>query len=116
MKGVTTEVIAEVRQRAGIVEVISETVVLQKAGKEFKGRCPFHNEKSASFYVNPEKGIFKCFGCGEGGDVFAFLQKAKGTDFLDTVRDLANRSWHQASRVSRRKTTLRQAGTIFRIE
>ncbi len=91
MKGVTTEVIAEVRQRAGIVEVISETVVLQKAGKEFKGRCPFHNEKSASFYVNPEKGIFKCFGCGEGGDVFAFLQKAKGTDFLDTVRDLANR-------------------------
>jgi DNA primase len=91
VKGVTTEVIAEVRQRAGIVEVISETVVLQKAGKEFKGRCPFHNEKSASFYVNPEKGIFKCFGCGEGGDVFAFLQKAKGTDFLDTVRDLANR-------------------------
>lgn len=91
MKGVTTEVIAEVRQRAGIVEVISETVVLKKAGKEYRGLCPFHNEKSGSFYVNPEKGIFKCFGCGEGGDVFAFLQKAKGTDFIDTVRDLANR-------------------------
>ncbi len=91
MKGVTTEVIAEVRQRAGIVEVISETVVLKRAGKEYRGLCPFHNEKSGSFYVNPEKGIFKCFGCGEGGDVFAFLQKAKGTDFIDTVRDLANR-------------------------
>ncbi len=91
MKGVTPEVIAEVRHRAGIVEVISETVVLKRAGKEYKGLCPFHNEKSGSFYVNPEKGIFKCFGCGEGGDVFAFLQKSKGTDFIDTVRDLANR-------------------------
>ena len=91
LKGVTTEVIAEVRHRANIVDIISETVVLRKAGKEFSGRCPFHNEKSPSFYVNPEKGIFKCFGCGEGGDVFAFLQKAKGTDFIDTVRDLAGR-------------------------
>jgi len=91
VKGVTPEVIAEVRHRAGIVEVISETVVLKRAGKEFRGLCPFHNEKSGSFYVNPEKGIFKCFGCGEGGDVFAFLQKAKGTDFIDTVRNLADR-------------------------
>lgn len=91
MKGVTPEVIAEVRHRANIVDIISETVVLKKAGKEYRGLCPFHNEKSGSFYVNPDKGIFKCFGCGEGGDVFAFLQKAKGNDFIDTVRDLANR-------------------------
>lgn len=91
MKGVTTEVIAEVRHRAGILEVISETVVLKKAGKDYKGLCPFHNEKSGSFYVSPEKGFFKCFGCGEKGDVFAFLQKAKGTDFIETVRYLAGR-------------------------
>jgi len=91
VKGVTPEVIAEVRHRANIVDIISETVVLKKAGKEYRGLCPFHNEKSGSFYVNPDKGIFKCFGCGEGGDVFAFLQKAKGNDFIDTVRDLANR-------------------------
>lgn len=91
MKGVTTEVIAEVRHRANILEVISETVVLKKAGKDYKGLCPFHNEKSGSFYVSPEKGFFKCFGCGEKGDVFAFLQKAKGTDFIETVRNLAGR-------------------------
>lgn len=91
MKGVTSEVIAEVRMRASILEVISETVVLKRAGKEYKGLCPFHGEKSPSFHVNPEKGIYKCFGCNEGGDVFAFVQKIKGLDFLDTVRELAHK-------------------------
>ena len=91
MKGVTSEVIAEVRSRANLLEVISEFVVLKRAGKEHRGLCPFHAEKSPSFHVNPEKGIYKCFGCGEGGDVFAFFQKVKGLDFLDAVRDLAGR-------------------------
>ncbi|HEY9784425.1 MAG TPA: CHC2 zinc finger domain-containing protein, partial [Candidatus Obscuribacterales bacterium] len=91
MKGVTPEVIAEVRARASILEVVSDIVVLKRTGKEHKGLCPFHQEKTPSFHVNPEKGIFKCFGCGEGGDVFAFLQKAKGLDFLDSVRDLAQK-------------------------
>ena len=91
MKGVTSEVIAEVRMRAGILEVISETVVLKRTGKEYKGLCPFHGEKSPSFHVNPDKGIFKCFGCGEGGDVFAFVQKTKGLDFIDSVRELARK-------------------------
>lgn len=92
MKGVNTEIIAEVRNRANLLEVISEVVVLKRAGKDYKGLCPFHNEKSPSFFVNPEKGIFKCFGCGEGGDVFAFVQKIKRLDFLDTVRELADRT------------------------
>lgn len=91
MKGVTQEVIAEVRMRASILEVISETVVLKRAGKEYRGLCPFHNEKSPSFNVNPDKGIFKCFGCNEGGDVFAFVQKQKGLDFIETVRELARK-------------------------
>lgn len=91
MKGVTQEVIAEVRMRASILEVISETVVLKRAGKEYRGLCPFHNEKSPSFNVNPDKGIFKCFGCNEGGDVFAFVQKQKGIDFIETVRELARK-------------------------
>lgn len=91
MKGVTSEVIAEVRSRAGILEVISETVVLKRAGKDYKGCCPFHGEKSPSFFVSPDKGIFKCFGCNEGGDVFAFIQKSKGLDFIDSVRDLAQK-------------------------
>ncbi len=91
LKGVTSEVIAEVRMRASIFEVISEAVVLKRAGKEYRGLCPFHNEKSPSFNVNVDKGIFKCFGCGEGGDVFAFVQKLKGLNFIDTVRDLAHK-------------------------
>ncbi|MGD9679724.1 MAG: DNA primase [Candidatus Obscuribacterales bacterium] len=91
MKGVTNDVISEVRSRASLVDVISESVVLKRAGKEFKGLCPFHKEKSPSFHVNPDKGIFKCFGCNEGGDVFAFVQKAKGVGFIDAVRDLAHK-------------------------
>jgi len=89
--GVTREVLSEVRSRANIVDVVSETVVLKRAGKDFRGLCPFHKEKTPSFHVSPEKGIFKCYGCGEGGDVFAYVQKVRGLDFPDTVRDLANR-------------------------
>ncbi len=91
MKGITSEVIAEVRSRANIIDLISESVVLKRAGKDYKGLCPFHKEKTPSFHVSAEKGIYKCFGCGEGGDIFAFVQKIKGLDFLDTVRDLAER-------------------------
>lgn len=91
MKGVTSEVIAEVRSRASILEVVSERVVLKRAGKEHKGLCPFHNEKTPSFTVNEEKRIFKCFGCGEAGDVFGFVQKVQGTDFIDAVRYLAQK-------------------------
>lgn len=89
--GVTKEVTAEVRARASILDVIAESVVLKRAGKEYKGCCPFHNEKSPSFHVNPEKGIFKCFGCQVGGDVFVFVQKSRGLDFLDSVRYLAHK-------------------------
>jgi DNA primase len=91
MKGITSEVIAEVRSRASLLEVVSEHVVLKRAGKEHRGLCPFHAEKTPSFHVNLDKGIYKCFGCGEGGDVFAFVQKVKGLDFLDAVRDLAQK-------------------------
>ncbi|HEY9778117.1 MAG TPA: DNA primase [Planktothrix sp.] len=91
MKGVTQEVIADVRSRANILEVVAEHVVLKRTGKEHKGRCPFHDEKTPSFHVNPDKGIYKCFGCGEGGDVFAFIQKYRGIDFIDSVRELAHK-------------------------
>lgn len=91
MKGVTREVLAEVRSRASIVDVVSESVVLKRAGNAFKGLCPFHKEKTPSFTVTPDKGIFKCYGCGEGGDVFAFVQKIRALNFPETVRYLANR-------------------------
>ncbi|MBS1996594.1 MAG: DNA primase [Cyanobacteria bacterium SZAS LIN-2] len=91
MTSVTKEVIAEVRMQASILEVVSETVVLKRAGANYRGLCPFHAEKSPSFNVTPEKGIYKCFGCGEGGDVFAFVQKVKGINFIDAVRELAHK-------------------------
>jgi DNA primase len=91
LKGVTSEVIAEVRSRANIVDVVSETVVLRHKGKNHVGLCPFHQEKTPSFTVTPDKGIYYCFGCGEKGDVFTFIQKAKGLDFLDSVRELAHK-------------------------
>ncbi|MBY0551694.1 MAG: DNA primase [Candidatus Obscuribacterales bacterium] len=91
MKGINKEIISEVANRANILEVVSEHVVMKRSGKDYKGLCPFHPEKSPSFFVNSEKGIYKCFGCGEGGDVFTFVQKIRKLDFIDTVRDLAQR-------------------------
>lgn len=87
------EAINELRRRAAedIVGIISETLPLKKQGKEYVAQCPFHSEKSASFSVNPEKAIFKCFGCGEGGDAFNFIEKTRGMRFMDAARFLGAR-------------------------
>jgi DNA primase len=85
-------VITEVKQRLDIVELISEYVALQKAGRNFKGLCPFHTEKHASFFVFPEQQTWHCFGaCGTGGDVFSFVMKKEGVDFGQALRLLAQR-------------------------
>ncbi len=84
--------IAEIRHAADIVDVISETVLLRKSGKNFSGLCPFHAEKTPSFTVSPDKQIFHCFGCGAGGNVFSFIMKRDGIGFADAVRRLAARS------------------------
>ena len=70
------EKVSEIRDRSSILEVVSDYVALKKTGRNHKGLCPFHSEKTPSFMVNEEKQIFHCFGCGEGGDVFTFLMKA----------------------------------------
>ncbi len=84
-------VIDEVRERADIVELIGELIPLKRAGKDFRALCPFHHEKTPSFYVVPAKGFYKCFGCGESGDVFTFLMKRQGLSFTDAVRQVADR-------------------------
>jgi len=71
------------------VEIISAHVALRKAGKNFQGLCPFHNEKTPSFSVNPERQVWKCFGCGEGGDVFKFVQKVDNLTFPQAIEQLA---------------------------
>ena len=80
-----------VKQQADIVRVIGEYVRLKKAGQNFMGLCPFHNEKSPSFAVHPVKQIYHCFGCGVGGDVFKFLMEFEKLEFLDAVRAVAEK-------------------------
>ncbi|MEM6647407.1 MAG: DNA primase [Bacteroidota bacterium] len=84
--------IEEVRSASDIVGVVGDYVRLKRRGSNFIGLCPFHNEKTPSFNVNPSLGIFKCFGCGAGGDVFSFVQRTESLGFVETVRLLAERS------------------------
>lgn len=81
--------IQRIVETADIVEVISEFVPLKKAGASFKGLCPFHDDTTPSLVVNPARGTYKCFACGEGGDVVDFLMKHNGWEFLETIKWLA---------------------------
>ncbi len=85
-------VITEVKQKLDIIELVSEYVTLQKAGRNYKGLCPFHSEKHASFFVFPEQQSWHCFGaCGTGGDIFSFIMKRESIDFGQALRILAQR-------------------------
>jgi DNA primase len=94
-------VVDEVRARADIVDIIGEHVALKRAGKDYKARCPFHEERTPSFYVVPSKGFYKCFGCNESGDVFTFLMKRLGLSFVDAVKYVAERAGVEIREVSR---------------
>ena len=83
---------AEILRRTDLVALVRETVELRKAGAAFVGRCPFHAEKTPSFNVHPARGIFHCFGCGVGGDAFAFLMQRDGLSFPEALRLLAERT------------------------
>jgi DNA primase len=83
--------IEEVRSRADIVEIVGAHVRLRRAGRNFVGLCPFHNEKTPSFSVNAERGFFHCFGCGAGGSVFNFIMRVEGLTFPEAVRSLARK-------------------------
>ena len=82
-------IIDELLSRIDIVDVIGKYAPLKRAGVNFSGCCPFHNEKTPSFIVSPQKQIFKCFGCGVGGNVFSFVQEIEKVDFRDAVKTLA---------------------------
>ncbi|MBI4666297.1 MAG: DNA primase [Nitrospinae bacterium] len=91
MATIPESVIEEVRRRAEIVEVVSHYLPLKKSGANYRALCPFHQEKSPSFNVNPAKQIFHCFGCGEGGNSITFVMKKEGVTFPEAVRILADR-------------------------
>ena len=83
------QVVEEVLARTDLAELVGRTVTLRRNGRSSVGLCPFHQEKSPSFNVIPHKGIFHCFGCGEGGDAVAWLRKTRGLSFPEAVRELA---------------------------
>lgn len=82
----------EIKSKLDIVDVIREYIQLKPAGMNFRANCPFHNEKSPSFMVSPEKQIFHCFGCGKGGDLLTFVMEMEGLSFVETMRSLAPRA------------------------
>ncbi|TXH06193.1 MAG: DNA primase [Candidatus Moraniibacteriota bacterium] len=104
--------VEEVKSKVDIVEIIGSRVTLKKAGRHFKGLCPFHSEKSPSFIVSPERQSYKCFGCQEGGDVLTFLQKYEGYSFLEALESMAAKvgvtlqSYRPTEADSRRKKIL----------
>ena len=83
------EVKDQIRDKADIVAVIGQHVQLKKAGRNWKGLCPFHGEKTPSFNVHPDRGTFYCFGCQKKGDVFTFIMEIEGKGFLEAAEQLA---------------------------
>src|SRR5450631_2294963 len=87
-----TSIIETIKAKVDVAEEIGLVVALQKSGKALKGLCPFHNERTASFYVFAETQTWRCFGCNEGGDIFSFVQKQQSLEFRETLEYLANKA------------------------
>ena len=86
------EILDDVKSSNDIVDVISQYISLKRSGRNYFGLCPFHNEKSPSFSVSPDKQIFHCFGCGVGGNIITFISKIEGIGFKEAIEVLAERA------------------------
>src|SRR3990167_6840050 len=84
--------VEQIKEKLDIVDVISSYIKVEKAGVNFKAKCPFHNEKTPSFLISPLRQTFYCFGCQEKGDIFSFVEKFEGLDFKGALETLANRA------------------------
>lgn len=93
-----SDTVQEIKERLSITDVVAPYVKLTKAGKYYKGLCPFHNEKTPSFMVSPERGFYHCFGCGKGGDVFTFIQEMERVDFRGALTMLAEKAGVEITR------------------
>lgn len=106
-------VVAEIKSKLSVLEVVGETVQLKRAGSAYKGLCPFHAEKTPSFVVTPDRETWRCFGCGEGGDIFTFIMRRDGLDFREALERLAEKAGVELSertaREDRQRKRLREA-------
>lgn len=84
--------VTDIKERLGIAEIVGSYIKLDKSGANYKARCPFHHEKTPSFYVSPDRGTFYCFGCQAKGDIFSFVEKFEGIDFMGALKVLAERA------------------------
>ena len=94
-----TDTVAQIKERLSIQDIIAPYVKLTRAGKSLVGLCPFHKEKTPSFHVSPERGTWHCFGCGEGGDGFSFIEKIEGVDFKGALKILAEKAGVQITTI-----------------
>jgi len=108
-----TSPIQEIKERLDIVDFIRSYIPLQPAGKNFKALCPFHKEKTPSFMVSPERQMWHCFGCGEGGDIFKFLMKYENLEFYEALKILAERAGVELKRIS--PAEYKQFGILYEI-
>jgi len=109
------EKIEEVREATDIIEVISQYVSLKRRGKSFFGLCPFHQEKTPSFHVDPIKGFYHCFGCGEGGNVFSFVMKMDRVTFPEAVRNLAQKANIELPDAEDDKAALQETEMLYHV-
>ncbi len=113
MPAIKPTCIRDLKVRVSIVDVVSRVATLRKAGSRFKGLCPFHQEKTPSFHVNPDRGAYKCFGCGKAGDIISFVRETEQLNFTEAVEALGQRfnvqiEYEEGSGPSREERSLRQ--------
>ena len=109
--GILDEDVARVRESTDIIALIGEQLALKRVGSRYRGLCPFHQEKTASFYVNPELGVYRCFGCQASGDAITFVREMEHLDFVEAVERLAGKAGIQLRYDDKRTTQDRSRKT-----